>query len=238
MSPQFELLVAENILSGLDAMISAAEFVNEAPYSVDLSAGKIDVGDQSVPVKVLGTWAKDPQNSWLWAWANPGWSDLPTETLSAAERLQKRGEIEDIPELVVSELPMDDDSFGFHVAAIACGMTGAHGALQHQHAGGSAFFILPHLSSGPSNDGARHLRVIAQGLEAYDVPHMVAIPSYLRQRGYSLNEHSSQKTIATRGNDIIELSFDGLSRLSNIEGKFGEGAPKNSSGFFSKLFKK
>ena len=238
MSPEFKALLAEHILLGLDAMISFAEFLDGCPFQVDLQAGRIIAGERAAPIGAVGTWAKAPTNSWLWAWANPGWQELPDATLRPAKSLLAYGKANDIPELTSSEISMDDDAFGFHVAAIACGLTGAVGAFQYEHDGGSAFFVMPTLSYGTNDHASRHISVITQGLQAYDVPHRKAVSSYLIQKGYQLSNDPNVVS-ATRNEDVISVSYDEIGRMKNIEGAMKPNAKRGSaSGFFSRLFKK
>jgi len=260
MSPEFETLLAEHVLFGLDAMISLAEFQNEQAYEVDLQAGIIGAGDQTAPICAIGSWAKSPTNSWLWGWANPGWQDLPEHVMSASNQLKAYGETHNIPELIAAETPMDDDAFGFHVAAIACGLTGAQGAMQYEHSGGSAFFIMPTLPFGPSGDVSRVMRTISQGLQNYDVPHRTAIESYLKQKTFTVSGTDDTLEAELNGS-VIKIGFDELGRAGEINahinpdsqagpapndplGVFGaapsppEAQPKKSGGFFSRLFGK
>lgn len=213
-------LKVENILFGLDCMISFAEFVGDRQYGVDLGSGTVTAGEDAAPISVVGSWAAPPTASWLWGWANPGWKDLPAETLAASHELRELGHAGGIQEFTSSEISMDDDSFGFHVTAIACGLTSAAGAMQYKHPGGSAFFTMPSLPSGRSDQVSRHLRVIAQGIEAYDVAHRPAIRAYLSKLGYELIEDRTQ-LVAERPDAQLTVSFDVEDRVSNVAGSTG-----------------
>ena len=216
----FASLRADHILYGLDCMISFAEFADDRQVAFDLGAGTVTVENEAVAVSVVGSWAGPPTSSWLWAWANPGWRDLPPQTLSAAHVIQGLASLTGEPRFSTAEIPMDNDTFGFEVTAIACGLTSAAGATGHQHSGGSAFFVLPTLPRGTSDEVSRHVRVIAQGLQSYEVDHRRAVSSYLSKVGYDLTE-SQTEIVATRPDAVVTATFDELGRLTACNFKAG-----------------
>jgi len=235
-------------------MISLSGFQGQGPFEIDLSTGFLVVGDKKAPISAVGTWAGPPTSSWLWSWANPGWKTLPSSVISAGEVLKKLGEERGIASFTASEIPtLPDkaDEIGFHLTAIAAGLTGAAGALQYKHDRGSAFFLVQKLSSGTSDHMSRHMRVITEGLQNYTLPHRLAITSYLKQKRYEIDDSAKDRLIALRDNDKVEITFDELDRIANISGSMAGQQDKaqldaaepakpaqSKAGFFSKLFKK
>lgn len=235
-----ETSFTEHCLTGLDAFISLAEFIGQNRYEFDLVAGHMIAGDTAVPLSLVGTWAKPPQESWLWAWANPGFADFSEGTLDAANQLRAFGKKNAINDLTNDTAHAENDTIGFKAAAIAVGLTGADGAIQYQHDNGSVFFTFPSLPSGTSNLASRHIRVITQGLQNYDVHHQTAITSYLTQKGYTLQTQPDGLLQVVKDNDTFSISFDELGRMTNLDGSLKDAsetpAPKPKS-FFSRLFK-
>ena len=141
-------------------------------------------------------------------------ADPPSDTLKAAHTLHGDDGL-GIPEFQTAEIPMENDTFGFEVTAIACGLMSAAGALQHTYAGGSAFFVFPMLPHGTSDTISRHLSVITQGLQAYTMPHRHSIESYLTKPGYSTSGSGTEVAYERRDGEI-RLTFDDHDRVVNI----------------------
>ena len=247
MSLEFKALVDEHMLAGLDAQLAFAEFQDGRPFQIDLDSGQIMVeGREPLALSVVGTWAKAPVNSFLWAWANPGWGHLPAAVLHPAHAMRDHGEAHGVPELAAAESPAEDDLIGFHSLAIARGLVGAEGAMQYAHSGGSAFFLIQRVP-GASDAPSRHISVITQGLQAYDLNHEVAIRAYLTTRGYSLSPGEAGETLARRGPHTLALQFDSLGRLTNLSGQIGAATPaappsppppERKSGRLGRLFRR
>jgi hypothetical protein len=250
MSPEFRALVNEHMLAGLDAQIAFAEFQDGRPFQIDLEAGQIMVeGRPPVALAVVGTWAMAPTNSFLWAWANPGWRDLPEPVLRAAHALKSHGDAHGVAELTAAELPAEDDTIGFHSLAIARGLIGAEGGMQYVHGSGSAFFLMPDVP-GISDHPTRHIRVITQGLQAYDLHAETAIRAYLSVKGYSFTTGADGETRAQRGPHTLTLRYDAQGRLTDLSGQISPDhppapprpeptpEPKRSGGLLGRLFKR
>jgi hypothetical protein len=88
----------------------------------------LDDGRFVYAAQILGTRA-DGDNTWLWAWANPGpqGQGFPSELLSSVEKVRACGQQQGVPELTTPCLELGDRSrqvwFDAHfLGLIACGL--------------------------------------------------------------------------------------------------------------------
>jgi hypothetical protein len=105
-------LVDRHAILGFEKLLRAGEVIGDAPWWVDLDAGKIVFGGElEMRAGLLGTEA----GTWRWGWANPG--SFPAPVAADALALRER----DVPELRAPELALSEDVTVERIALVAMG---------------------------------------------------------------------------------------------------------------------
>jgi hypothetical protein len=212
-------LLDDHVLACVDRQLAFTDFVGTAAYAVDLQQGTVTfTGGPTLRVGLLGSAAPGPR-SWLWGWANPG--GYPAPVLEAVESVRTFGEARGIRELVVPEVPLDDD-WDATRAAIASVAASAVQVYLPVEAGGGTHVMLgvhdvPELPA-PHPEPTRLAPTLNQALflgMITDWPR--ALRAYAGFRGGDLVERDGAYVLTPAGGDSgATIEIDELGRLKSF----------------------
>jgi hypothetical protein len=112
-------LVDRHAILGFEKLMHAGEVIGDAPWWVDLDAGRIVFGGElEIRAGLIGTEA----GRWLWAWASPG--SYPEPVVADALALREQ----DVPELREPQLALSEDVSLDRIALVAMGVLGLDAA--------------------------------------------------------------------------------------------------------------
>lgn len=139
MGASFTELVEQHAVAALVRTMRLERLVEEEPaWHVDLDAGWLRIGGERFRVDVVGT-ESHTVGTFVWAWADPSFSDA--QTVSAA-RLRTLGARWGVEELLRDDgIPLDRVS-GETAAMVASEEMSADGYFVAEHAEGAVAFLL------------------------------------------------------------------------------------------------
>jgi len=215
-TPEFQTLITKHLLTGFDAEYSTQLFMSGKEVVDDLPNGVIFVDGEMLELSALGTYVGEPHNSWLWSWSNQEFDNGPEWLTAAARSVKDYGESNNVPELNAETSSASSDYIGNLYTAIACGVTGAEGALRMQ-AGehNSGFYTIQTIPGGFSQKMSHHLHVINKGLTP-QFNNVDAISSYLSARGYQLR-YGENTLEVTRPGEHAEFFFKADETLDRFD---------------------
>lgn len=219
-SPKFRRLLTRHAGMGMDKRATLNDMLGEEfPWQFETETGKLTLAKTHVyRAYVLGT-ASAISNTWLWAWANQQ-SEIPESVLKAAASLRQFGQKENIPELTEPKIPLDRVSL-LHLALVGCGLCKA-----------DLFYL------GPTDHGALLLLAVAPELRERAVSHTVrtsgvvtniaaqlgpavdhreCIVSYLKDKGYALQDDGTTLRATAPTGDPLTVTFDAQGRLKQVQ---------------------
>ncbi|MBL1408287.1 DUF6882 domain-containing protein [Sphingobacterium faecale] len=201
----------------LEKQLDFGELMGDNNWNVDMTAGTISFCDSlSFPLQVLGTFSHSSE-TWLWAWANQQ-SDLPDSIQQNALQLKKYGEDNEID--LLRNPRFDFSTNELHLLGIiATGLCHADAYYIADYGQGAMLLtITDSRIKQVRHDTHDRLRfVFPQLISQFEMNHQNALRSYLRTKGYTVEETKTTLT-ATKDSDIIQAEFDDLSRLTNLKG--------------------
>ncbi|ERJ57474.1 DUF6882 domain-containing protein [Sphingobacterium paucimobilis] len=201
----------------LEKQLDFGELIGDNNWNVDMTAGTISFGDSlSFPLQVLGTFSHSSE-TWLWAWANQQ-SDLPDSIQQNALQLKKYGDDNDFG--LLRNPRFDFSTNELHILGIiATGLCHADAYYIADYGQGAMLLtITDSRIKQVRHDIHDRVRVVfPQLISQFEIDHQNALRSYLRTKGYTIEETKTTLT-ATKDSDIIRAEFDDLSRLTNLQG--------------------
>ena len=213
----FQELFESYVLASADHQEHAQEVLGGKPFSADLAAGTVEIGDVRARAELIGTEAED-QGSWLWGWANR--SGFGDHVLRAARHAREVGERDGIGELTTAELPLDG-SIGYRCTVVACGLAGGFVYYPAQAAPGTTALLLldaPELELPP----VRFERtmtvlnaVVSSGLVT-DWPHALRSYGELRRLRVPTANRRYVRLEAEDGSNA-DIWLDDQGRIENVE---------------------
>ena len=188
-------------------------------FMVDISAGRIDFGNDLVfAVQLVGT-ESDVSKTWLWAWANDA-SQLPASVLMGVEQLRDYGSEQDIAALTRAELPIDSYHNGHYFSLFASAYLLADAYYRVPYESG-ALFLLVDDDRFPQDDRDPMQRITTtfpQVISALNLPsHRAAFLGYLKAHGITTDTDSAREIRAHSSNgQTLTASFDDRGRLADL----------------------
>ncbi len=201
----------------LEKQLDFGELIGDNNWNVDMTAGTISFGDTlRFPLQVLGTFSHSSE-TWLWAWANQQ-SDLPDAIQQNALQLKKYGEDNGIDLLRNSKFDFSTNELHL-MGIIATGLCHADAYYIADYGQGAMLLtVTDSRIKEVRNDTHDRVRfVFPQLISQFEMNHQNALASYLRIKGYTIQE-TKTSLMATKDNDTIQAEFDELSRLTNLKG--------------------
>jgi hypothetical protein len=188
--------------------------------SVSLSSKTLSLagGRFVYAAQVLGTRANG-DNTWLWAWANPGpqGQGFPSELLSAVEKVRAFGQQQKVPELITPCVELGDRGhqvwFDIHfLGLIACGLGAGDCYVGMPYPGGEALvaFNPPEVSAyaDPLRLAVRmtgYFLDVGSVIPVVLVDHRKLVSMYAQQKGYRSKLCKEQEMVweLTTGHDLV-----------------------------------
>ena len=231
MSPNsFANHFADHAASALARQMALGDVLGQRPWDIDMQKGTLRFGEDLVfPIQLLGSHAFEA-GSWLWIWANTQ-SNIPPEHTEAALRIRQIGEAESIEEFTQPALQLDPVTD--HMIAMTCGgLQGGRCYYRAPYTGGAVFVLLDNVPPEVTAPVpvARAVTVLTECIAQFELKdHRRLVESFLKQQAFNVTAASPTDIAAERpGEGSVEISFDGLGRISNIAGtlKAQKPAPK------------
>jgi hypothetical protein len=228
MSPEFAKLLSQHIGNAFAKQLAFADVLGERNWGVNISEGRATFGDDlSYPIQLIGTEA-DGDSSWLWAWANEG-SNLPPAMLRICSELKTIGEHKGVPELLERSYSLETAT-GHMVAMVASGLNPECCYYRGPYDGGALFFLVCDAPNEVTQHVApeRAITVLTEVISQFEIDHREMAESFLQTQGFDI-ESNGRAMVAARGGQSVELSFDSLNRIDNIQGTLSLSAPPKKS---------
>jgi hypothetical protein len=206
--PDIDELFMEHLGPSLSKQRSLLQAVEGLPCDIDLDTGEATFGDRlTFPVQLLG-FEEEESQTWIWSWALE--EPLGPESLNeAALALKEYGEKHDLELFTVPSFGTEDLS-GDEVAILSCGVSGAGSFFAaHTEEDEVTFFLIPDLRGQlPSEKPASFVAEVIEEM----------MDTYLRYEGYTLEEKSRRKWIASHPNGgRLALEFDNDGQLDTVD---------------------
>jgi hypothetical protein len=212
----------------LQEFLDAGAGKGPSSLSLPSKALSLDGGRFVYAVQLLGTRA-DGDNTWLWAWANPGphGQGFPSELLSSVEEVRAFGQQQGVPELTMPCVELGDRSrqvwFDVHfLGLIACGLSAGEYYVGVPHPGGEALvmFNAPEVTAyaDPLRMTIRMTGFfldIGSVIPVRLVDHRRLVSIYAQQKGYR-NTVSNEREIVWElptGHDLV-VAFNKSAELT------------------------
>lgn len=212
----FATLFSRCVGPALARQLALADLLGDRGWNVNISEQKVQFGDDlEFPIQLLGTEAEEA-GTWLWAWANAQ-SNLPPTLVQVANQLRDYGQKHGIVELTVRSFGLDVAD-GHSLSLVASGLHGKSCYYRGPYDGGALFFLVldPPAEILAPVPTERALTVLSEVISIFSVDHVAMAESFLKSQGFT-QEKSPGRLTATRGDDVITLTFDDQQRLANME---------------------
>lgn len=213
----FTDLLTEHIGFAYLKQTAFEEFLGRHSWKIDTASGTVSFGDDRVfPVQVLGTEA-DLDSSWLWSWANEK-SDLAPSVIEYALDLRDFGVSHGISELSEGTFSAEVAN-GHTLSMVASGMFPDCAYYRGTYQGGALYFLVQNLPDSvlPQAPAQRVVSTITEVIAEFPVLHVPMSDCLLRSQGFSVNYDGNDMS-ASRGEDVITLTFNEKKFLSAIDG--------------------
>ncbi|MFP1627617.1 DUF6882 domain-containing protein [Streptomyces sp. 5K101] len=155
-SEPFLRLTREHAAWGAEQLETFNEFLPMGEWSADLGQCLYRQSGRELRISLLGTFDTDEQ-SWLWAWANPGFQGSPVAR--AAESLRAYGRTHGLPEFTSELLRLaaheEPRRAAETLAFTAMGVLGASGYIGVQANPSARAYLLPDDPRSPSPNRTR-----------------------------------------------------------------------------------
>lgn len=222
-TPKFEPIKTEiellerYVAMGFEKQVDFSELTNEKSWDADLTKGTITFGDDlEFPLQIIGSFSYSV-NTWLWAWANTQ-SNLPDELIKDAKELKSYGNKFKIDELRKAEYSFDQENL-HRLGLIAVGMFNADGYYLADYGSGVMLMTVKsdRIKEHRNNVHYRIFTTFPQVISNFEVDHKNTLISYLKDKGYKIEEKDDQ-IIGTKDNNVCIAKLDSSNRVINLEG--------------------
>ena len=212
------VLLARQLLAGIEAQSRLAEIIGERPWSVDVAGGVLSFdGGPAFRADLVGSAASEP-GTWLWAWAN---QHLPDGAGTASERLRRYGEDQSVALLATPSLPLGEPPDGIdpHLAGLlATPLLGGDAYFLAQNGPQTVVLVLYDASLRPGPLTGPDLRTtIMSGIGMYGTDHQSAIRAYLTERDAEVTENGAEWVARTADGQETHVRFDEQGRLAGVD---------------------
>jgi hypothetical protein len=165
-------------------------------------------------VQLLGT-VSDQSRTWLWAWANVE-SDIPASLLRGAEKVREAGSANGLHVFSEKQMPLRHERLGEEIAIICSGYLECYTYFVCPYECEAVYISIekrPSEQPLASRDVMLALKVIREGVSAFEFNHRKAVLSYLRRPIIE----KSDEMVWTIGSQSIRVEFDDRDRIKCIE---------------------
>lgn len=222
---RFNTAVVAHLPVAMEAQESLAQVVDlNATYQAAIDQATLTIGGRPLHVVLLGTVSKQ-SNTWLWSWANQGFSpDLPA--IGPVKRVTDVADSWGLWELATPQFSLDgvvDTGLGAgaSIAIVAAPIIGATAFYSADYGGGIAYFgildpAVPRVQPQAVTFPRRILDAV--GLRP-DNPRSQVL-TYASVHNLRVTGDDRQLKVHF-GNDVMGVQFDEHGRIANISGSLG-----------------
>ncbi|MFE7777214.1 DUF6882 domain-containing protein [Streptomyces sp. NPDC057445] len=205
---------------GWEQLEAFTAFMPTGPWTAQLDRCAYQQGGVELRISVLGTFdASD--NSWLWGWANPGFSELPA--VGAAEAVRRFGQTHGIREF--TDEPVSLSGFADPRMAVeqlafgAMGVLGAAGYWAVEAAPGTGLYLVPDDPQVPrvGPDPVTLPRVLLTGAGLTGGPARPVVAGYFAHHGLPQREAGDTITAEFPGGTVVDVAFDDAGRIASVK---------------------
>lgn len=220
---RFNQAVIAHLAVAMEAQDALAHVVNlSAPYQADIGAGRLDIGGRPLRVLLLGTVSKQ-SNTWLWSWANQGFSPdvaaiAPVRAVAA--KAQQWG-LWELGEPVFGLDGVVDTGLGAgaSVALLAAPIVGAVGMYAADYGAGVAYFgIVDPACPRPASDAVTFPRRILSAVDLMPGHARAQILTYAAVHDLPVKGAGTSLRVSLPPQDVITVEFDDLDRPVRFSG--------------------
>ncbi len=203
-----------------ERQIDFSEKIGERPWSVDMSTGRIQFGDDlPFSMQVLGTYALQ-SGTWQWIWAHTQAPVAPAFT-EVAKQLRSFGAEQKLALLTQPRTEMDEQDLHL-IGLIASGADESAGYFLGNYGEGVMLVLV---DPGHGLPVARHapervISTVPQVISQFDVDHRVLLQHYLEAKGFAVQE-VGQQIMGQQGSQRITAELDAQGRIASLNGKLG-----------------
>lgn len=217
--PTLEVMAAAYAAVVLERQLHLNDILADAPWSADLDAGELTVGERTMSIAMLGS-STDAGDIWEWAWDSPSYGPRHP-AVEPTCKLIEIGARFDVPELSTGRIRLsglyDAGSGGGHTLAFAaCGLLGAPAYYAAPYDGGSAWLLVtdPGVRSSGLR-GAEALSLIRRATRMFPHDNRLTVETYLGAHGLSAVS-DGDRVIAELPGQTACFDFDEAGRLVDI----------------------
>ena len=169
----------------------------------------------SLPVQLLGSHS-EYDNTWLWAWANPGLSGW---RLEASAELKAFGIEHAVQELFEPKFPLPTFD-GHYLSMVATGVLSGACYYRFPYHEGAAFLLVP---TAPEINALSDLSAHTISNRAmdffgqYECHHRTAVEQYLRFKGFTFASDGPNLSATSAHGQSLDARFDPSGRLLEIQ---------------------
>ena len=194
------------------------EYLGDHSWQIDTASGTVNFGgDRVFPIQMLGTEA-EVDSSWLWSWANEK-SDLAPSMVEYAMDMRDFGVGHGISEFSECGFSIEVAN-GHTLSMVASGMFPECAYYRGPFQGGALYFLVQNLPESIRSNApvSRVISTITEVIAEFPVLHAPMCDCLLRSQRFSV-DYEDTEVSATRGDDIIKLTFNERMFLSAVDGR-------------------
>lgn len=214
--------VAAHLPVAMEAQEALSEAVDlNGPYQADIEQGALTIAGRRLQVVLLGTVSKS-SNTWLWSWANQGFSpQVPAiaPVRRTAELAQPWGiwELAE-PQFGVADVLDTGLGAGASIALLAAPMVGATAFYSADYGAGLAYFgITDPAVPRPAASGVTFPRRIMSAINLLPGHARSQVLTYASVHNLRVTGDDRQLNVHL-GNDVLAIEFDEQGRVGTIRG--------------------
>ncbi|UYQ63949.1 DUF6882 domain-containing protein [Streptomyces peucetius] len=225
-SAQFLHLTEQHAAWGAQQLETFNEFMPMGEWSADLGQRLYRQSGRELRISLLGTFDVNAE-SWLWAWANPGFAGSPVA--AAAERLRAYGQTRGLPEFTDELVPLaghDDPRRAVETLAFtAMGVLGAAGYIGVQASpDGRAYMVTDDPQVPRAEPDAITLpRVLLTGTGLVGGSARRSVAGYFDHHDLPVRHTDDRMSAGLPNGGTVEVLFDDLDRIASVH--VNSGAP-------------
>lgn len=221
----FESLFNQHVAAAFERQLRLGDVVGDRAWNFSMDDGTLSFAKKGffgktlpLHVQILGT-ESEGSSTWLWAWANTQ-SGIPEVLLATANRLHEVGDEYGIPELVKSQLPLEELD-GHQAGLVASGIHGRGAYYRCPYEGGAMFVQLPEVEL-PKVDypALRVVSVFPQVIDVFEITdHRTPLRGLMDSLGFRFSQDTPTELAGQEpGGGKVRARFDALGRMIELEG--------------------
>lgn len=225
---RFNEAVVAHVAVAIEAQDALAQVVDlNGAYQADIELGVVTIAGRPLRVVLLGTVSKESR-TWLWAWANQGFSPaLPaiSPVRGVAEMAQPWGLWElGEPQFSLDGVVDTGLGAGASVALLAAPLAGATAFYSADYGAGIAYFgIVDPAVPRPAAQGVTFPRRIMAAVDLQPGNPRSQVLTYAAVHGLPVTGDQRQLKVQI-GPDTLSVLFDEQGRISTISGTLSSSA--------------